>query len=259
MSQQQATVCADDNCVTWAAGESYQPWEVPGHRSTPISFKVFYPFMQTSLETYAHNIGFMTQAEHAAAHWPCPGLSSFLWLSLPVCHFPNIVCSSQLWAERHFRKSHTGQILYSGLAQPGKVTVTFVEKARKRSQLKSTEESICIHINSYIPAANQHWVRTAPAHEGARGRGGEEEEESPAFNFSVVESQGRLLSESSGEEVRPIRSFWLLRPMRHGQLITCLCPQVCYVCANRKRHSLKKLGLQRNSKHSVFTRLPRAT
>lgn len=100
MSQQQARVCADDNCVTWAAAESSRTWAVPGHRSTPIFLTIFYPFIQTSLETYAHDIGFMTQAEYAAAHCPCPGLSSFLWVELPACHFPNTICSSQLWAEK---------------------------------------------------------------------------------------------------------------------------------------------------------------
>lgn len=51
------TVFTDDNCVNRAAGKSYQTWEVPRHGSAPISSEVFYPFIQTSLETYLHNLG----------------------------------------------------------------------------------------------------------------------------------------------------------------------------------------------------------
>lgn len=36
----------------------------------------------------------------------------------------------------HFQKSHTGQILYSGLTQPWKVTVTFVGESKKKKPVE---------------------------------------------------------------------------------------------------------------------------
>lgn len=120
------------------------------------------------------------------------------------------------------------------------------KEARKGSQLKSPEESIQDYIHSSIHAANKHWVHTAwRGMRRRRGRWGEGEEE--AFNSPMVKSQGRELRESSGRG--QAQRFPLLRPVLHGWLISCLWPQVCYVCTHWKRCTLKNW----EEKVSIYT------
>lgn len=242
MSQQQARVCADDNCVTWAAAESSRTWAVPGHRSTPIFLTIFYPFIQTSLETYAHDIGFMTQAEYAAAHCPCPGLSSFLWVELPAYHFPNTVCSSQLWAESHFQKSHTGQILYSGLTQPWKVTVTFVGESKKK---KPVEEHWRERLHPYWLSHSSHSQPALSAYcawawrgqgEGRRGR------RKPSFQLPCGWEPGQTVKWEQrwrGQAQGKLPAAEACAPWPTHLL---LMPSKCATCALTGRDTAWKIG-----------------